>query len=174
MKINTTTYGGKAGMDKHLNTDFEQYIRGDWGDEHHPPPNPFLIQLDTGSQDCSSSLGILEGGTSAPAPKEDTAGRDGWVMGVTASTPRESCLMMQVKPVNQVEFSIDLPHCEVGSLSPTSILPIEQSQALKAAKPPSHQSSALHTSAVHLALRYTSHVPSVDQMGCTSYAPGVD
>nr|CAD7443047.1 unnamed protein product [Timema bartmani] len=46
--------------------------------------------------DCSSSLDIFEEGNSAPAPVEDTADCDGWVVGVTASTPRESCLLIQV------------------------------------------------------------------------------
>nr|CAD7199316.1 unnamed protein product [Timema douglasi] len=44
----------------------------------------------------SSSLDILEAGTSAPEPEEDTADRGGWDVGVTASTPRESYLLIQV------------------------------------------------------------------------------
>nr|CAD7614601.1 unnamed protein product [Timema genevievae] len=45
---------------------------------------------------CRSLLDIFEGEISAPAPVEDTADRDGWVAGVTASTPRKSCLLIQV------------------------------------------------------------------------------
>nr|CAD7432575.1 unnamed protein product [Timema monikensis] len=43
-----------------------------------------------------SSLDILDGGTSAPEPEEDTADRNGWVVGLTASTPRESSLLLQI------------------------------------------------------------------------------
>nr|CAD7458673.1 unnamed protein product [Timema tahoe] len=42
-----------------------------------------------------SSLDIFEEGNSAPSPVEDTADRDVWVMGVTASTPGESWLLIQ-------------------------------------------------------------------------------
>nr|CAD7425072.1 unnamed protein product [Timema monikensis] len=48
------------------------------------------------STNCSPSLDILEEGTSAPEPKEDTADHDGWDVGVTASTPKESSLLIQV------------------------------------------------------------------------------
>nr|CAD7434866.1 unnamed protein product [Timema monikensis] len=39
---------------------------------------------------------ILEGGTFATAPEEETGGLNVWVVGLTTSTPRESRLMYQV------------------------------------------------------------------------------
>nr|CAD7267090.1 unnamed protein product [Timema shepardi] len=44
---------------------------------------------------CSSSLDILEGGTSSPEPEEDTADRDGCDGDVTTLTPRKSSLLIQ-------------------------------------------------------------------------------
>nr|CAD7406100.1 unnamed protein product [Timema poppensis] len=55
-----------------------------------------IVSKFLGSFNCSSSYYIIEGGTSDPAPEEEIGGLDVWIVGLTASTPRESRLMFQV------------------------------------------------------------------------------
>nr|CAD7194683.1 unnamed protein product [Timema douglasi] len=60
------------------------------------PATPLALLDTTTASGNSSSYYIIEGGTSDPAPEEEIGGLDVWVVGLTASTPRESRLMFQV------------------------------------------------------------------------------